>query len=473
MSIASLASFGGSIGGLANSVGKLGADITALLDGKTRQASWNGLPFALLSQQTSAGRKIALHEYPFRDESWAEDLGQKSRRFQVLGFLIENSVVYGGGSVTSQNSNMLKQLEVAGPGTFVHPLLGSLQVTCLDAVLGTSWDAGRVVEVRFTFVEGGARIFPETASSTQNAVAAAAGNLNSGSLLDFVKSTATALTAGASVVKMAVSTAVGWFQVANNLVHDVTRVFNAVSTLSGNFGVMFGAGNSGYSASNINTNSSATASSLLAADVANVAALSAAGTALTSAAESVSDTASYAAAAQAMVAALAATASSPADSVRLLSGLAAFAPSASTTASVVGDDMAAMQSASAALFRRAAIAELAVASTSYQPASASDAITVRNAIVDIIDSEILTAGATADDNSYSALRSLRQAVVSDLTSRGAQLPSMAQFDFSASLPSLVLAQRIYQDASREPQLVRQASPIHPAFMPTSFSALAD
>jgi prophage DNA circulation protein len=36
----------------------------------------------------------------------------------------------------------------------------------------------------------------------------------------------------------------------------------------------------------------------------------------------------------------------------------------------------------------------------------------------------------------------------------------------------VWAQRLYQDSSREPELVNEGNPIHPCFMPTEFNALA-
>ncbi|HBA7856845.1 TPA: multidrug DMT transporter permease, partial [Escherichia coli] len=37
-------------------------------------------------------------------------------------------------------------------------------------------------------------------------------------------------------------------------------------------------------------------------------------------------------------------------------------------------------------------------------------------------------------------------------------------------PSLALANRLYQDASRADELVQAVSPVHPAFMPLSFTA---
>jgi prophage DNA circulation protein len=63
-------------------------------------------------------------------------------------------------------------------------------------------------------------------------------------------------------------------------------------------------------------------------------------------------------------------------------------------------------------------------------------------------------------------------VALDLATRGAALPASVQINTPAPQPSLVLAQRLYRDPTRADQLVVFADPVHPAFMPTSFGALA-
>jgi prophage DNA circulation protein len=131
-----------------------------------------------------------------------------------------------------------------------------------------------------------------------------------------------------------------------------------------------------------------------------------------------------------------------------------------------------MQGACGDLFRRAAVVALATASSSYQPTSYNDAVTIRETVTGFIDNEITIAGDEGDDSTYGALRALRQAVVTDLVARGANLAQVTTFTFGAPLPALYLANRIYQDPTRSDQLVAQANPVHPAFMPASFQALA-
>ncbi|MEB0312210.1 hypothetical protein QN382_23465, partial [Pseudomonas sp. 10B1] len=67
---------------------------------------------------------------------------------------------------------------------------------------------------------------------------------------------------------------------------------------------------------------------------------------------------------------------------------------------------------------------------------------------------------------------LRQGIVSALTTTGATLPNLETFTFNAPISALVMANRLYQDPSRADELIQQANPVHPAFMPTSLKALA-
>jgi prophage DNA circulation protein len=152
--------------------------------------------------------------------------------------------------------------------------------------------------------------------------------------------------------------------------------------------------------------------------------------------------------------------------------MAQFNPAAVNPTAASAAIMQTMQDATSALFRRTALCQLAVTLTTYQPSSQNDAYTVLGQVVALFDDEITIAGDMGDDESYQALRATRQAVMADLSARGGNLAAIAKFTFQASLPSLALAERIYRDASREPGLVQQAAPRHPAFCPLSFYALA-
>jgi prophage DNA circulation protein len=477
MSVATLANFAGSIGGLASAA----SQVASILNGpgagtwwgSLRQASFGGVPFAVLENRTRFGSRNVVHRYPFRDDAYIEPLGKLPRQYELMGFLIESSKVYGGGPVIAQRDALVAACEKGGLLTLVHPTFGSVQnVSCMESEASESFDHGRVIMIRLSLMRGGTRIYPSVATSTQNAVGAASSGLLSGSLLDFAKKAAAAVQKGAAIVNTAVDTAISWYQTAVTDIHDVMRVVNAVSTLSGDFGRFFGGGNDGYTGSNQAAPAGTTAEQLLEQDTVNAAAVVGAGAALQTAAANVSDTSAFAAAAQALVTTLVASAADPADAIRLATDLASFAPTGTFTSSPIGSAMSSMQTSCAALFRRAALAGVALSCAQYQPSSYNDATAVLENVTALFDAEILTAGDAGDDASYTALRTLRSSVVNDLQTRGGNLASLVTMTFAGALPALALAHRIYDDATRADQLVQQVQPVHPLFMPKSFQALA-
>jgi prophage DNA circulation protein len=345
-------------------------------------------------------------------------------------------------------------------------------VCCLSVEINERRDLGRVFEFRLTLIVSGVRLYPSVSLSTGDASINNAAGLQSGSLSDFVADTVASIQAGAAVVQQAVSTAVQWYQIGVTVVNDVKRIMGAVSTLFGNFGRLFGGANNGFAGANVQALPNVTTDDLLSQATANRALVMAAGATLQTAAANPSDSVDLGVAVQGLVATLVATASDPADAVTMISAMAAFSPAAVTTPGQIGSSMSTMQVALSALFRRYALAQLAVTLSAYQASSQQDAATVQANATALFDREITVAGDAGDDSSYLALRTLRQSVIADLTARAADLASISTFTFQASMPSLVLAQRIYRDPTREPQLVQQINPIHPAFCPTSFQALS-
>ncbi|MGU7812712.1 DNA circularization protein [Burkholderia sp. AW49-1] len=463
----------GSIGGLASAADNLGSLLTGDWSSNLKPASFGGVPFGVFEIRTSAGQNRSVHTYPFRDDGWAEPLGKKPRAFEVIGFLLDNDLKTGAGSVIEQRDNLLAVCEGPGTATLVHPTFGTIDsIACLGVETVERVDLGPVFEIRLTLIKSGPRKFPTTQVSTADDSADQAADLKSKSLLDYANDIAADIRNGAAVVQKAVSTVVSWYQLGVTAVNDVKRVIGAVSTLSGNFGRLFGGGNSGYSASNAKASVSTTAADLLAASAAGRAAVTSAGAAMQAAAANPSDSVTLGSAVDAFVAAVAASANDPADAVRLVSGLVEYSPQDVVVPGQIGASMRVVQVATAALLRRYALAQLAMTLSGYQPSSQQDAVTVLSDALDLYDAEIDVAGDAGDDDTFVALRKLRRAVYADLTARGADLAPLATFSFNTTLPSLVLARRIYNDSKREPQLLQQVDPIHPAFCPISFQALA-
>lgn len=453
-----------------------------------QQASFRGLPFGVLGDDARFGRRVAVHQYPNRDKPYIEDLGRSTRRISLTGFLIENSLVYGGGDALSQRDAMVGAAEAVGPGTLVHPTLGELQVSVPDGGFSVveRWDKGRYFEIGFTFIESGERQFPSASATTPDALDSLADALDLSAAQDFV-STITqsvslglgmvqgAISLGSAVVGTAVSVAAGFISLAGSAARDATSLFNLASLLTGNYGRYVNANVTSAFSGGQTSNPGITIGTLETEGAQDRAAVAGASTAFAEAAVGLdaSSALSYASSAQALMASLGTAVVNPGDAVRLFGALASYMPATPIGIGQTGAGQQIVQDAAGAVLRRAALGTLVRAAAQYAPSSYDDAAALRTSVTGYLDAEILIAGDASDDASYSALRAVRQMVVALLIQAGAGLPRLQNFTFNASLPALVLAQRLYTDASRSDELVGEALPIHPAFMPLRFQALAN
>jgi prophage DNA circulation protein len=456
-------------------------------------ASFRGVPFAVLGGESRFGRRKAIHQYPRRDTPYNEDLGRSVRGYSLRGFLVEDSLIYGGGSAIDQRDAMIAAVETAGSGLLVHPTFGQIMVDVLDGSVSfsESMENGRVFEVTFGFVEAGKRIFPAATQSTSSTLSTAAANLDSGAGLDFIQEMTQTinlglgavqgvLSLGNAIVSQVVSCVVGFNQLVNQASNDATSLVNLTCLLTAPTGMRFGRYvganvSSAYVAGQANSGiSQLTIATLIAqaAEDRQTVATASTGLAGAAAALDAASAPSFPASAQAVTAALSSAIVNPGDAIRLFASLAAYSPPAPAGSGQINAGQAWAQSAVSALLRRAAIGALGRAVATYTPSSYNDAISVMTTATTAIDNEILVAGDNGDDNTYFALRALRQAIVVGLKQAGANLSQLATFNFSTTLPSLVLAQRLYQDATRDDQLISQVNPVHPAFMPLNFQALA-
>jgi hypothetical protein len=180
----------------------------------------------------------------------------------------------------------------------------------------------------------------------------------------------------------------------------------------------------------------------------------------------------FAAASQQLAAAVLASAADPADAIRLLLPLAGWVPPNLPGTGALQSVSQDVQDLAAGNLRCAACSALARATVLYQPLSYQDVFSLRQMVCAAIDAEAQRQADAGRDASYQALRNLYAAVARDLAVRGAQLPLLVEVTTPVSMPSLAEAWTLYQDTTREPQLVASADPPHPLFMPLSFDALA-
>ena len=108
---------------------------------RLQPGSWRGVGFVMDAAENRAGRRTAIHEYPYRDTVWVEDLGRLPRRFAFQAFQV-------GDDVYQQRDAMIQACEQPGEGTLVHPTLGSVNTT-IGSSLGrvTGFGGNRVIQL--------------------------------------------------------------------------------------------------------------------------------------------------------------------------------------------------------------------------------------------------------------------------------------------------------------------------------------
>lgn len=439
-------------------------------------ASFRGVPFAVTEGSATFGRRQAVHEYPYRDSVWVEDMGRGTRHIHITGFIVQSSRVYTASDVMTQRDSLIAAAETAGSGTLVHPTLGELTVSVTDGGLRIheSMDEGRMFRFSLTVIESGLKVFAITSSadavstvktswfSTVTTIAARVIAEIKGEM----RSVSQAIKTVKGTVAFWTSNVEGIFTEATNLSNVLKSTFG--STRYGRYNTGSVGGNaSGISSSTDDTadtdDYAALVDSKIAASVENNAAMTAAIEALSSSA-SLEDFSANLQAVYAVILGSVAGGSDLIDSLESLSGFSDSTYRQDTYDSAVAAD-------AAIYINTLTAAAMAYAASTYTPANYEEATALIRRVADVMDAAILSAADAGYDDIYEAMQTLRSAAVTALENNGASLARVITVTYASPLPALTIANRLYQDASRAESLVKMADPIHPAFMPTSFKAL--
>jgi prophage DNA circulation protein len=431
-----------------------------------QHAAFRGVPFSVIGAEVRKGRKGATHNYPFRDGAMREDMGRAARIYAFTGYLI-------GDLAPAMQLLLDNALETQGPGLLLHPTLGAVQVSLLSAATSVSRDAMRVISIRMEFMEQEPQSVVSMVISTALSVLAAASTAITGLGASLGGVAGPAADPGGSPVLEGVTVASAFVDSCIGSAGDTTALTSMAAGLPPpdnytEYG-RYAAGNA-----TVGLGSAVTVQTLQTQIALQRAAVAAAGANVVSVCGTLSSSTGGAvtAALSTLTEAVRLTMTDPGDQVRVLLLLATFSYADSFVLDYIGARMAVVRNAVAAACRRVALMSLANASAAYQPLSYQDAYTVRSEIAAALDVEILAAGDAGDDDAYDALRNVRVLIIQDLTTRGATLPQVETVSFGASLPSLVIAQMLYKDATRSDQITNEAMAPHPAFCPSTFQALA-
>jgi len=164
------------------------------------------------------------------------------------------------------------------------------------------------------------------------------------------------------------------------------------------------------------------------------------------------------------IAAILSLGNSPLSAFNALKSLFGSSPSSSykpvnrTTPSRIQQDN--NRKAIADLTRRTAIIEAARSSASISYDNQTQALQVRDMLVDAIDTE----QQIASDEVFNALADLRTAVVRDINTRATDLARLIPYTPKATLPAVVLAYSLYGDATRDVDVISRNNIAHPGFV---------
>lgn len=441
-------------------------DITGRLVGgsfrsQLKPASFGGVPFGVLNGTVRFGRRNAVHEYPFRDIPWVEDLGGSRTAITLTGFLVGDDVI-------AQRDRLIAVCTRRGDGQLVHPTLGRRTVAVLDVSASERWDQGRVFEITLSFVEQGARIYPQGLPNSLQQAATTTADVNATSATTFRARVVGALQGGAAIAANAARQASAFATLAIAQTNDATSLFKLAVSLPGEFGRLLGQARGITVGEFVGITSAVTLLDLTAQAAASRHDVQVKATAVSTAAQALgpASTDKLASAVQALAESVRAAAPTPGEAIRGLLRLAypvalPYATGVASTAQVAAQNMV----------RRAAVAALHQSVAKYRATSSDDAAATRTDILTAVDREITTAGDAGDDNVYASLRAARTVITQAMGAAGANLPTLVTVVTRRPMPSLALAQRLYRDVTRADDLVARAVPPHPAFMPVSFRAL--
>jgi len=114
-----------------------------------RPASFRGANFKVQAADDGRGRATVIHEFPLRDQVYVEDLGLAQRTIEITAFVI-------GQSFETERDTLIKALEQPGPGTLIHPWLGSFRVSLAEPARVThNAEQAGLVMFQLKFVEDG------------------------------------------------------------------------------------------------------------------------------------------------------------------------------------------------------------------------------------------------------------------------------------------------------------------------------
>jgi len=145
----------------------MAANIQSAYQANLVPASFGGVGFFTSNVEARVGRRIARHEYPWRDTVFAEDMGRAFNEYRIAAFLVGDNV--------GQFYQALQSVCSAdGPQMLVTPSYGSIMAECVQMEAVQTIENGRVLTFNLLFIEAGSVLtVTQVAADTANNLAKA------------------------------------------------------------------------------------------------------------------------------------------------------------------------------------------------------------------------------------------------------------------------------------------------------------
>lgn len=408
-------------------------------------ASFRGETFLIEDTSVPVGRKVQLHEYPKRDEAYAEQMGKVARVHKISAFVI-------GPDCFERRDKLLKALETEGEGTLVHPWLGQLSVVPGQCEMSHSRREGGMVTFDLTFYPGNAQLNPSVRTNTSRMTAQTSASYWSSALDRYKSAMAKVDTARINLVGLqnrltsVFSVVTTQFSPLTSAVGSATFMAQMLMNSPGSLSSLFSGYFSDLGLSSFSSNSSGKTTSGSAAAFNTY---SAAVATVSSQAEAAASINTVGAASGADTTAAAQALSNLVQDAVLVQATATIAEMPVAAPPATQDTTASLEQQVVAPVERA---EVPVA---------DDVIAARDAL----DDAFWQAALKADATYYPVINAARQQVVRHLTAVAASGVQLVSVTPAETLPALVLAYRRFGDATRDGEVIQRNKIKHPGFVP--------
>lgn len=382
-----------------------------------REGSFRGAPFKVEGHDLEGGRRAAIFEFPQRDDPVGEDLGRRARQMSLDLFVI-------GDDYMADRDRLIDAFETAGSGTLVHPYLGTRTVQVLSFRVRESTEEGGLARFQLTCIQVAATPAVQTRVDTAVTAKVAALALDQTAKTSFQTRFRT-LTFPSFVELDALNVLDLYVSAVRRLAYRLTGQGAALYALSRQLQALEDDG-----AAKVRAPADLTTAM---ADIA------------------------------------AATGSLALTSAEALSAQAVLLTFGADLADIPGTSPARRRqrenrAAFLRLARQLAASQAIQAAADLEFDSYQSAAKARDALADQLDDLVVDVADAGDDAAYLSLQAARAAMIRDITARGGSLARLYDYRPLQTEPALVIANRLYGDASREAEIVTRNAIAHPGFV---------